>query len=210
MSDLKIVPVFFAAAGFFAIDGGLYAENLARMPACGLTMELPLGFFQVHANGDSLRAVTGSYPRWNLILYCTVNSFKTDRSEAVLSAYKQAGDYLRGRSDASLPGGYTAVVLRRTPAAQPVQRIEAFFSSRDMLYHFVIVPDERNVTSDQWKSMQQGLEASLKSIQIDGQEPAMSERAYTVRLVIFAVSLLLLLSGVLWLLLRGALRRKKR
>lgn len=73
-------------------------------------------------------------------MYCAPNQFRTDRNESTLAGYRQSGDYLRGKEDLELPGGYNAVVLRRTPAAQPVQRtsLEAFFSSREFLYHFVL------------------------------------------------------------------------
>ena len=116
---------------------------------------------------------------------------------------------MRGKEDLELPGGYNAVVLRRTPAAQPVQRIEAFFSSREFLYHFVLVPDHRNVAPEEWKKMQDALVSALGSLQIENQVPAITERAYTVRLLAFAGVSLAFFSAALWVLLRRVVRSKK-
>lgn len=210
MLKVKIVPVFFVLV-FCFLPKPVNAETPATMQACGLTLELPAAFVDVKTTGDSLRARTASLPAWNLIAYCALNEFRTDRAEAMLEEFKQSGDYLRARANLKLQGGYSATLIRRTPAAQPVQRIEAFFFSREFLYHFVLVPDEsRSVTPDEWKHMQESLARTLESAQVLNQDPAITEQAYRVRLAAFAALTLAGLAGILWLLLRRVLRRRKR
>lgn len=209
---MKIVPLFLCALPLFShavFAQTPQAASLARLAACGLTVELPPAFVIAQSASESLRAQTGGLPRWNLIAYCAPNQFRTDRNESTLAGYRQSGDYLRGKEDLELPGGYNAVVLRRTPAAQPVQRIEVFFSSREFLYHFVLVPDHRNVSPEEWKKMQDALASALGSLQIENQVPAITERAYTVRLLAFAGVSLAFFSAALWVLLRRVVRSKK-
>jgi hypothetical protein len=209
---LKIVPHFLILAGlFFSLRSGASdpAQGPARLDSCGLALELPPGFVIGQSGPESLRAQTGTLPRWNLIVYCVPNQFRTDRNDPTLSAYRQGGDYLRAREELELPGGFSAVIFRRTPASQPVQRIEALFSSREFQYHFVLVPDNRNVDSQEWKRMQDTLAASLRFAQIANQVPAITEQEYRVRLGVLGVLALAVCSASLWLLLRRVLRRKK-
>lgn len=207
---VKIVPHFFLAAALVVYPGLSHAAGPVTMQACGLTVELPSAFVDAKTTGDSMRARTLSLPAWNLIAYCAPNEFRTDRTEAVLEEFKQNGDYLRGKSALKLSGGYSAVVLRRTPAAQPVQRIEAYFSSREFQYHFVLVPDHaRSVPPDEWKRMQDQLVSVLESVQIADQEPAITEKDYRLRLTALALIGGAISLGALWLLLRRVLWRRK-
>lgn len=207
---MKIVPLFLLSAFFFA---RLLAETRpalsAELSACGLSLDLPASFALVQKSSDSLRAQTEAFPRWNLIAYCAQNQFKTDRNEATLAEYRSKGDYLRGKEEVELPGGYSAVVLRRTPASGPVQRIEAFFSTREFIYHFVLVPENRHIPPEDWKRMQETLTAALGTVEVQNQKPAITERAYTMRLLISAGVSLAFFCAALWLLLKRVVRRNK-
>lgn len=199
---MLIVPLFFAV---FAKS--LRAEA-AHMGGCGLDLQLPPEFV-VRQTGESLRAETMQLPRWTLVAYCKKNEFRTDRSRQLQGEFRNAGDLVRNVRFLETNNGIPALVLRRTPARSPVPRIEAWIFTRNLVHHFVLVPDHaRAISQDEWKKKQDAIEAVVESAE-SADPPAISEEAYRVRLA-GAIAAGMLIPGLIaWILLRKIFLRRK-